>query len=156
MEKITIVEIPSGKMISSGECNIGDKTFTRFYENVIAKNTDILPRDFLHHNHETGKSIWYYSVLNLDVGKIDTTGFEIIDFEGGFYAKATAIDPPDDNSASLKQTYQEIIDWVNGSKYFEIDCREERLSMQQMPAQRAKEIMGNAQTEVLIPIRPRK
>ena len=152
MEKIRIVEIPAGKVISSGSINMGDKTMVQFIKIVEGKhNKDIFPRDFLSFNPQTKKFIWYVSVMNLDVNDIDTGGFEIIDFEGGFYAMAAAIDTGDD-PGSLDKTQQEIEEWVRQSNHFELDL-ENRQRMTQMPAPQTKKIMGYAQLDVFVPIK---
>jgi predicted transcriptional regulator YdeE len=109
-------------------------------------------------NDDTGKNYWAYLILGIDTGKFDTTGFDIIDFEGGYYATATAIDP-DDSDESLQQTIQEVKDWVNQSKFFELDfvMSKNRCFMSNMPlGDHAKEAMDYAQLEIFIPIKRKK
>jgi len=156
MEKIKIVEIPASKMISSGSFNMMNDgaIITRFSKVLEKYSKDIFPRDFLSYNPQTDKMIWYVSVNNLDIKTIDANGFEIIDFEGGFYAVAAAIDTSD-NPISLGQTQREIEEWVRQSDYYELDL-ENRLRMTQMPAPQTKQIMGYAQLEVFVPIRVKK
>jgi len=153
MEKIKIIEIPTGKMISSGSFNImsDGAIMTRFSKVLEKYNKDIFPRDFLSYNPQTDKMIWYVSVNNLDAKTIDTNGFEIVDFKSGFYAVATAVDT-DDNPASLGQTQQEIEEWVRQSSYFELDLVN-RQRLTSMPAPQTKQIMGYAQLEVFVPIK---
>jgi len=91
------------------------------------------------------------SVMNSDMKNIDANGFEIIDFNGGFYAVATAVDTGDD-PASLDQTQHEIEEWVRQSNYYELDLGN-RMRMTQMPAPQTKQIMGYAQLDVFVPIK---
>ena len=149
MEKIKIVEIPASKMVSSGGFNFGDEAMERFVRDILTRHKDIFPRDFMWHKPSTGKIYWYVSIMNLD---IDTKDFEIVDFEGGFYAVATAIDP-DDGSPDMGQTIQEVEEWVRKSDFFELDYRDDHQMLTHMPAPQTKSIMGYAQLEIFIPIK---
>jgi len=160
MEKVKIVKIPASKMIVSPEFEMeGEKFFQvmqGFWRNVVDRHKDIFPRDFLLIDPKTGKANWYFSAMNIDTGKFDTTGYEIIDFEGGYYATATAID---ENMDSFDQTFNEIRNWVQQSKSFEIDLRKNRLYMTQMPVpddDELKTAMGYEQLEIFVPIKIRK
>ena len=162
MEKVKIIEIPAGKMIKTPEFNPPSEEFFRIMKqlwvNVVDRHTDIFPRDFMPHNEDTGKDYWLYSITGIDTGKFDTSGFEIIDFEGGLYATAVAIDPDDDNE-SLRSTIQEVKDWVNKSKFLELDfdMKRHRCFMTQMPlGDKAKDVMDYAQVEIFIPVKSKK
>jgi hypothetical protein len=131
----------------------------QLWVNVVDRHTDLFLRDFMPFNDDTGKNYWLYSILGIDdIGKFDTSGFEIIDFEGGYYATATAIDP-DNSKDSLPQTIQEVKDWVNQSKFFELDfdMKRTRCFMSQMPlGDNERGVMDYAQLEIFIPIKPKK
>ena len=163
MEKVKIIEIPAGRMIKTPEFVPGSEDFFRImkqlWTNVVDRHKDIFHRDFMPWNDDTGKGFWLYSTMGIDIEKFDTSGFEIIDFEGGYYATATAIDPDDGNTESMDKTNQEIKDWVNQSKFFELDfdMRRNRCFMTQMPlGDKAKDVMDYAQLEIFIPIKPKK
>ena len=162
MEKVKIIQIPAGKVIKTPEFDLTGDDFFRIMKqlwvNVVDRHTDIFSRDFMLFNDDTGKNFWVYSILGIDTEKFDTSGFEIIDFEGGYYAVATAIDP-DDSDESLKNTIQEVKDWVNQSKFFELDfdMNRKRCFMSQMPlGDNAKDAMDYAQLEIFIPIKRKK
>ena len=163
MEKVKIIEIPAGKMIKTPEFVPRSEDFfrimKRLWTNVVNRHEDIFHRDFMPWNDDTGKEFWLYSTLGIDIEKFDTSGFEIIDFEGGYYATAAAIDPDDGNTESMDKTNQEIKDWVNQSKFFELDfdMRRNRCFMTQMPlGDKAKDVMDYAQLEIFIPINNRR
>jgi len=170
MEKVKIVKIPSSKMIVSPDFKFGDVTvgdemgnefFTvmgKFWQNVVDRHEDIFQRVFFVVNNQTGKASWYFSAMNIDIGKFDTSDCKIIDFEGGYYAVATAKDPEDDNLESFEQTFEEIKNWVQQSKSFELDLGN-RPDMSQMPIADDDEFtkaMGYNQNEIFVPIRIKK
>jgi len=96
--------------------------------------------------------------LGVDTSKFNTSGFEIIDFEGGLYATATAIDPDNDKD-SMQKTIQEVKEWVNQSKFFELDfdMKRKRCFMSQRPlGDKAESTMDYVQVEVFIPIKKKK
>ena len=124
MEKVKVIEIPAGKMIKTPEFAEMEDFFRimkQLWVNVVDRHTDIFPRDFYSKNDDTGKDFWLYSIMGIDTGKFDTSGFEIIYFEGGYYATATTIDPDDGTTESMDKATQEIKEWVNQSKFFELD-----------------------------------
>jgi predicted transcriptional regulator YdeE len=164
MEKVKIIKIPAGKMIKTPDFDPGSADFVsimnQLFTNVVGRHEDIFQRVFMLWNDDPVKGFWLYSVMGIDIEKFDTSGFEVIDFEGGYYATATAIDPDDrKNDESIVETYQEIIDWVNQSKFFELDfdMKRNRCFMSQMPlGDKAKGAMDYAQLEIFIPIKSKK
>ncbi len=161
MEKIKIIKIPASKMIKTPEFDPGSESFFQIMQKlwitVVDKHKDIFPRDFMPFNDDTGKNFWLYSVMGVDMKKFNTDGFEIIDFEGGYYATATAIDP-DDNSENLDKTIQEVKDWVIQSDGFELDFTKNRLFMSRRPLgdgddEEVKKALGYIQLEIFIPIK---
>jgi len=162
MEKVKIIEIPAGKMIKTSEYAPGSPDFFRIMQqlwvNVVDRHKDIFPRDFEAWNDDTNKGYWLYSILGVDTSKFNTSGFEIIDFEGGLYAAATAIDPDNDKD-SMQKTIQEVKDWVNQSKFFELDfdMKRKRCFMSQRPlGDKAENTMDYVQVEIFIPIKKKK
>jgi hypothetical protein len=153
-ENVRIVKIPSGKMISSGEFGWGNHdVFYRLMDEIKILD-DIFPRVFLFHIQKTNKFIYCYSVMNFDIGIIDSKGLEIIDFEGGFYATAVAIDIFD-NPASLSQVQGDIEKWVWQSNGFELDYKNRDL-LTQMPYaddDEFKKALGHYQLDVFVPIK---
>jgi len=78
------------------------------------------------------------------------------DFEGGYYAVATARDPDDGTTKSLDETIQEVKDWVIQSDVFELDFTKTRFIMSQRPRGDDEELhkaMGYVQVELFIPVK---
>jgi len=159
LQTVKIVKIPAGKGIKTPEFYPGDETFfpimRKLWTQVADRHIDIFPRDFMPFNDDTGKSFWVYSILNIDISKFNTEGFEVIDFEGGLYATAITCDP-DDNQSEYDKAVQELKDWVTKSNSFEFDFRPGRQFMTQMPAaddDALRSALGYAQMEIFIPIK---
>jgi len=131
----------------------------QLWVNVVDRHTDIFPRDFYSKNADTEKDFWLYSIMGIDTGKFDTSGFEIIDFEGGYYATATTIDPDDGTTENIDKATQEIKEWVSQSKVFEFDfdMKRNRCFMSNRPlGDKEKEILDYIQVEIFVPIKRKK
>ena len=163
MEKVKVIEIPAGKMIKTPEFAEMEDFFRimkQLWVNVVDRHIDIFPRDFYSKNEDTKMDFWLYSIMNIDIRKFDTSGFEIIDFEGGYYATATTIDPDNENTdESIQKAVQEIKDWVNQSNFFELDfnMKRNRCLMSNRPlGDKEKDILDYIQVEIFVPIKPKK
>jgi hypothetical protein len=87
--------------------------------------------------------------------KVDTKGFEMIDFLGGLYVSAIAID---ENIDDLMKTIDYLKNWVNKQDNFELDFRPGRYRMtRRFTADETSEVfekaLGYGQLEVFIPIK---
>ncbi|WOO35869.1 hypothetical protein R2R35_19025 [Anaerocolumna sp. AGMB13020] len=85
--------------------------------------------------------------------KVDTKGFEIIDFLGGLYVSAIA---KDDNIEDLMKTINDLKIWINEHN-FELDFRSGRYRMtRRITSDKTSEVLeqalGYGQLEVFIPI----
>ena len=156
VERVKIIEIPACKMIKSKEFrweNSDSFSIMReFWQKVASRHEDIFSRDFAGYNQKTRNFYWCFFALNNDIGKFDISGYEVIDFQGGYYATATSID---NNSESFDQTFNEIKNWIEQTKSFELDL-ENRDRLTQMPiADNAefKKAMGYEQLAIFIPIK---
>ena len=92
MELVRIIEIPDCKMVSSGIGMFGEEKFDNFANWFGSLPSRIFSFDFLFYEGE-GQSFkgmhWLYLYEEgMDVPK----EYDIIDFKGGLYAIATAID----------------------------------------------------------------
>lgn len=118
---------------------LGDKT------SLPLKNLDFLcfnePMNFL-----------WFKILSDD--KVDTKGFEMIDFSGGLYISAIAID---ENIDDLMKTIDYLNNLVNEQENFELDFCPGRYRMTQLlTSDETKEALGYGQLEVFIPIKIRR
>ncbi|MDF2544083.1 MAG: hypothetical protein K0S47_3801 [Herbinix sp.] len=87
--------------------------------------------------------------------KVDTKGFEIIDFFGGLYVSAIAID---ENIDDLMKTIDSLIQWIDEQDNFELDYRPGRYRMtRRFTSDETSEViekaLGYGQLEVYIPIK---
>jgi len=105
--------------------------------------------DFLCFN-EPMEFLWIKLLPN---DEVDTKGFEMIDFSGGLYVSAIAID---DNIEDLMKTINDLKNWVKEHN-FELDFRSGRYRMtRRFTSEESSEVfqkaLGYSQLEVFIPI----
>jgi len=98
MQPIRIIEIPDGKMVSSGIGMFGQEKFDNF-----AKWFSSLPptapfsKDFLFWDGgEHGASGGFHWLYMYEVGMAVPAEYDVVDFRGGLYAVATDIDQKTD------------------------------------------------------------
>jgi hypothetical protein len=87
--------------------------------------------------------------------KVDTKGFELIDFSGGLYVSAIAMD---ENIDDLLKTIEHLKTWVNEQDNFELDFRLGRYRMtcrftSDETSEAFEKALGYGQLEVFIPIK---
>lgn len=87
--------------------------------------------------------------------KVDTKGFEIIDFFGGLYVSAIAID---ENMDDLMKTIDSLKNWVKEQDNFDLDFRQGRYRMTRRftsdkTSEAFEKALGYGQLEVFIPIK---
>jgi DNA-binding transcriptional MerR regulator len=84
---VRIIALPKCRMATSGPAG-NMKRFNKMWMKLDKKRKDkFFPRDFMTHNDETGQLTWFYAVEEW-VTETNTSGFKLIDFEGGIYASA--------------------------------------------------------------------
>lgn len=109
------------------------------------------PPDFLCFN-EPMSFLWLKLLPN---DKVDTKGFEMIDFLGGLYVSAIAID---ENIDDLQKTIDHLKKWVNEQDNFELDLCPGRYRMttrfiSDETSEVIKKALGYDQLEVFLPIK---
>lgn len=148
---VRIIELPKCRMITSGE---GDKeTLRRFdilWSRLDMKRKDrFFPRDFMWWDEERNVSIWWYAIEDW-VTEEDTKGFEIFEFEGGFYA--AGICRQDDYSDSMR-VYEGIKAWVSEHESFELDERPGHRHLWHVVGPKdTNKRLGYRQLEIFVPI----
>lgn len=149
---VRIVELPNCRMITSGN---GDKEmlkrFDKLWSGLDMKRKDrFFPRDFMWWDEERKVSIWWYAIEDWVTDR-DTKGFEIFDFEGGFYA--AAICRQDDYSDGTR-VYEGIKTWVTEHASFDLDERVGRRHLWHVVGSRdTDKKLGYRQLEIFVPIK---
>jgi hypothetical protein len=110
------------------------------------------PHDFMTHNNETGKLTWFYAVEEW-VTETHTSGFDIIDFEGGIYATAIA---RDDSYEDGSRVFNGIKKFVMDNDIFELAINKERFHLWHVVGStQTDKALGYRQIEIFVPIRLR-
>lgn len=149
-----ISEFPEFKAVVSGweSFNTLFNGTDSFFDTWIKANkigTSFVPTDFLCFNESTGLFLWL-ALLN-DDSDSDTRGFETVDFPGGLYVSAVAID---NDIKNLLEVEEYLKNWVNEQNNFELDIGSGRHRMTQvLTSDESTEALGYGQLEVLIPIK---
>ena len=122
---ILIVEIPPCRMVTSGPAT-DDNELNRFnvmWLRLASRIADkINPRDFMYQDEAHNKSVWMYLIEDW-MTETDTEGFDIITFEGGLYATATA---DSWEYGEYDRVYKGIKAWLARQQCLELDeepCR---------------------------------
>jgi hypothetical protein len=143
---VRIIEIPPVKMARSGSEDLGafDQWWSADYNQ---RKNQLCPQDFMWFNPQLGNLEWLYV---LPEGLTDTSGYEVFDFPGGWYAVAAC----KDEDAEIEKTTRQIHSWIEGSGIFEKAPESSgRYEMGHViTPQNAKEILGYHQMDVFIPI----
>ena len=149
---VRLIELPQCRMITSGN---GDKEtlkrFDKLWSRLDMKRKDrFFPCDFMWWDEERNASIWWYAIEDW-VTEADTKGFEIFDFEGGYYA--AAICRQDDFSDGTR-VYEGIKAWVSEHESFELDERPGHRHLWHVvgPEDTCKGL-GYRQLEIYVPIK---
>ena len=82
MQSVRIYEMPACKMVSSGTGMFGEEKFNLFDAWLSSQKRGLFPKDFLYWAGEG--FVWLYMYED---GMYVLDEFEIIDFQGGLYAK---------------------------------------------------------------------
>lgn len=144
MEKVTILEIPSCKMVSSNCGMFGDGTLERFDEWFSQFERPLFPKDFLWYDSNQEGFVWYYIYdPTMNVPK----EFEVIDFQGGLYAIATGIDNQD-----TTEVFETINEFINSKKNIEIDQNRAYLG-NIITSPMGEEVLGYNQMVYYVPIK---
>ena len=153
--EVRIIQINPFRAFSSGTDTIENVmgTFQQWQEehNHFAKKMMYGAPDFLWFEEDM-KATWIWAVEEW-VTKEDTAPYELIEFEGGLYAAAMAVDGDDDISGRI---YSGILKWVEDSE-FELDERPGHRSMCHMvnPTDEIRNALGYDQLDIYVPIKIR-
>lgn len=160
MEGIRIIELPKCKMVSSGYADDGNPfkeegklmTFSRWWSALDEKRTDkFFPRDFMWFDREKKRFVWYYALPD---SMTDTSGYDVVDFEGGLYAAHISKDGGESDGECV---YAGIKEWVAQSICFELDERPGHYDVFHITTpKKAAELMGYSQLDIYVPIRPKQ
>lgn len=153
LPNVRLVALPPCVMVSSGYGNFGDENFNRFDQwfSALPMVWDQwkMPQDFAWYDPRQNASMWWH--VHPGPGT-DTAGFELLDYEGGWYAAAVSRDGDD---ADGTMVYEGIKRWVAESCSLELDERPGHQTMFHvitLPA--IKEALGYHQLEIFVPVRP--
>ncbi len=143
MEKVTIYEIPSCKIVLSEHGNFEDGKLEEFNEWFSKFDRTIFPKDYLYFDNEKEMFRWFY-IYDQD---IDTKNFEVVDFEGGLYAVCAGIDNED-----TTEVFSTIYDFVNNHDNLVAD--QSRAYLGNIPtSEAAKKALGYNQMNYFVPVK---
>ena len=146
---VRVIFLPPCQMVSSGHGNFGDDNFDRFDQwfSQFPIQPFEQPKDFLWFDTETKQSVWWY----LYSEGMNTDGFLIEDFDGGFYVAAVSKDGDDEDGYRV---YSGIKDWIAKSGIFELDERPGHYTMSHIiTTPETEAVLGYCQLEVLVPVK---
>lgn len=150
-----VISLPAFKASSSGV----DKNFDFSSEGILGKfdnyfssivpsvRDSFLPRDFLFYDEEKQGMVWWWALSE----DMDNGGFEVVDFDGGYYLTYAYKDGYEEENGKL---YREALKYIDVSEVFEIDIRPNHYPMGHIitPSEIIK-AQGWAQMETFIPIK---
>ncbi len=150
-----VIAIPPFKAASSDV----DKNFDFSENGVLGKfsayfskfqprpQDSFAPRDFLYYDAEKEGLVWIYALTDY----MDAEGYEVIDFEGGYYVTYHYKDGDQEENERL---YSEALSWIEKSAFYELDSRANHYAMGHIitPAE-VIQATGYAQMESFIPVR---
>lgn len=150
-----IISIPPFKAVSSGVDPNSDFSengvlgkFDAYFSKLEPGPRDcFMPRDFLYYDTEKGGLVWIYALTE----EMDAEGFEVIDFDGGYYLTYHYKDGDHEENDRL---YHEALAWIEQSEIFELDQRTNHYAMGHIitPPEVIK-VIGYAQMETFIPVK---
>lgn len=143
MQSIRIIEFPKCRMVSSGTGMFGQEKFERFGEWFSSLPRSIYPKDFLFFDGDGFCWLYLYDD-SLEVPE----DFEIIEFEGGFYAVATDIDQQTD----VEDMDRQVDDFLVKSGFVRDGSRFRMGNVITSP--HASAVLGYNQMDYYAPIKP--
>ena len=155
--RIRIVEFPRCKMASSGYSRDENpfaeggtlRRFDQWWSEEDKKRADKwFPRDFMMYDPDEKALTWFYALPDGAEWPVD---FEVVDYEGGLYASAVAIDGDDEDGQAV---YESLKEWVKVSGNFELDERPGHYNLWHVISpQKVSEVIGHNQLEIFVPIK---
>ncbi len=146
-----INEFPSFKAVSSGWIEGWNEELLNNFMNVWISDKlppDLTPHDFLCFGNVPNTFMWLRVLPNAN---IDTEGFELVDFVGGLFISAIAID---NNMGDTTATIEYLENWVNEQDNFELDYGPGRYRMSHMlTSDKTFEALGYHQLNIFIPVK---
>lgn len=153
--EIRIIQINPFRAFSSGVDSFDQvmgpfQQWQEAHDHLVKKMIYGAP-DFLSFE-EDGKACWIWAVEDW-VTKKDTSPYELVWFEGGYYASAVSVDGDDDMGGRICRG---ILKWIENSG-FELDDRPGHRTMCHMvnPTAEIKNALGYDQLEIYVPIKIR-
>lgn len=123
--------------------------FDQWWSGEEKKRTDRwFPRDFMMYDPDEGALIWFYALPD---GAEDPAGLEVLDYEGGLYAAAVAIDGDDEDGQAV---YEGLREWVAAIDHFERDERPGHYNLWHViTPPNVYAVVGHHQLEIFVPIK---
>jgi hypothetical protein len=151
MQYVRVIDFPRLKVVSSGPITTMEEfdKFDRWWSAIDSKDY-ITPRDFMWYNEKENYMEWIFAVPK---DCYDFGDYALTEFPGGLYAAVTSKDTDED----CKLAKQEISNWIDESKCFELStpCNDKitRYTMSHIVTPRVfKKRMGYHLTDTFVPI----
>lgn len=157
MEQVRVIKLPKCKMVCSGVQKNFDfsengelgKFGYWWTEKDKNRHDKFFARDFLWYDAAADGLNWGYFVYD----GLDTDGYEVIDFEGGYYAVASYKDGDEKDNMN---TYNYLVEWAKNSNGFDFDTSRPGLGqIVSPPDDEAKKALGYEQMDCYVPIKIR-
>nr|WP_307990349.1 hypothetical protein [uncultured Niameybacter sp.] len=153
--KFRIISLPPFKAATSGvdkDFNFSPEgilgKFDAYFSSIVPSYRDsFMPRDFLYYDLEKQGMVWMWALTE----DMDDGGYELIDFEGGYYL---AYAYQDGNDIANEKLYNKALKYIEKSGIFELDIRTNHYAMGHIiTPSKIIEAQGWAQMETFIPIK---
>lgn len=159
-QHIRVLELPACRMACSGfaredEPFLPGGTLMRFHDWWVERDRERVDRwfarDFMRYDREAQALMWYYALP--DDAELDGLVYEVVDFPGGLYAAAVAIDSDTEDE---QRAFDDVREWVRQHTAFVLDGRPGHYDLRHVVTpKRVEEAVGHAQVEIYVPIRLR-
>ena len=108
---------------------------------------NFMARDFLFYDPVANGLVWWWALSD----DMDSAGFDVVDFDGGYYLTYAYKDGDDTEGNRL---YKEAMEFIKNSELYELDERPNHYSMGHIiTPQEIIKAQGFAQMETFIPIK---
>lgn len=150
-----MIELPSFKAVSSGvdtNVDFSDQgilgKFNAYFSKLSPRpENSFMPRDFLMFDHSKGGMVWLYALTD----ELETDGYDIVDFVGGYFLTYVY---KDGDEIAGQELFKKAKEFIAHSAHLEFDISENRPMMGHIiTPKKIIEEQGWAQMESFIPIR---
>jgi len=159
LQGVRVIEIPPFRAVSSGQ-RTWDELFGEgsSFDQWIGAHQQLIKNvapydaaDFLlHEEDDINQSVWIWAVKD-GVTEADVAPYELIEYEGGMFAVATA---DENDEKDLNKVVSGMLEWIKKSGVFERDERPGHRGMGHMVGCGAiQKALGIAQQEIFLPVK---